>query len=474
MVKFNNNSVLYFIVLVMPLVFLSCRKNDIYTTNPVTLKFSTDTIFFDTIFSRLDTFSTGIPRSITLQVRVTNPGNEAVKTNISVEGNTFGMFKLNVDGRSGTNFNDIDILPNDSIYIFVQAYINKGNTNLPFIVTDKLLFNTNGNIQDVKLVAWAQDAHYYKNQVLDCSSGTLFWGADKPHVVYDSILIPKGCTLTIDAGAKVHSFINSAILVQGTLIVNGTADNPVVFEGSRLDDDYKELAGQWIGIRFLPGSVGNKITGAVIKNGYIGIEVDSLPANSSPNLEIEQCRIFDMSAVGLLSYSASVNATNNLIFNCGLFTFVGELGGVYHLKHNTFVMSAFTAGRKDPGFYLSNTPYKDINGNIYKIPLAYKLENNIVTGPVDDEIFVNISADGLPVLIKTVDNNLLKSTNGSYNNSGNILNRDPLFKDVLKNDYDLSGNSVCKNAGKNIGVFKDLKNRNRNTLSPSIGAFEAQ
>lgn len=451
----------------------ACRKQTVFTNDAVSLRFSTDTVFFDTIFSQ-SLNNPSLPRSVTLQVRVTNTSASAVKTNIGVAGNPNGLFTLNVDGRSGNSFTDVEILGNDSIYIFVQANINQVNTNTPFIVTDKIVFNTNGNIQEVALVAWAQDAHYYQNQILDCSAGNLFWAADKPHVIYDSILVAKGCTLTIDAGAKIHSFVQSAILVQGTLIVNGTPDNPVVFEGSRLDDDYKQVAGQWIGIRFLPGSVNNRITGAVIKNGYIGVEVDSLPANGNPNLIIEQSKIFNMTAVGMLNYSASVTATNNLVYNCGLFSFVGELGGNYQLTHNTFVMPGGSAGRRDPGVFLSNSPYRDVQGNVFQFPLQFNVVNNIITGPLEEEFLFNNNPEGATVNVKVVEHNLLKTMNTTYNNSGNLLNRNPIFKDLLNNNYEVSGNSPCKNAGKSVGIFRDLKNASRNALTPTIGAFEAE
>ncbi len=39
--------------------------------------------------------------------------------------------------------------------------INPGDADLPFIVTDSIVFETNGNIQDVDLVAWGgQNANF--------------------------------------------------------------------------------------------------------------------------------------------------------------------------------------------------------------------------------------------------------------------------------------------------------------------------
>lgn len=456
-------------------LWFGCKKNDTFTTEGVNLSFSTDTVFFDTIFSKLGS-NPNSPRSVTLQVRVTNPSKNKVKTNISLQGNLYGIFKLNVDGRSGTQFKDVEILGEDSIYIFVQAYIDNVNpVSTPFVVEDAILFNTNGNEQDVKLVAWAQNADYYSNEVLSCSGGNLLWTSNKPIVIYDSILVPKGCTLTIEAGTQVHNYNKSVILVQGTLIVNGTIDKPVVFQGTRLDDDYKELPGQWIGIRFLPGSTGNKITGAIIKNGYIGIEVDSLPGAGKYGLELKQTTIRNMSAVGVLNYTASVYMENCLVSHCGLFTFVGELGGNYELLHNTFSVQSTTTGRKDPGFYLSNAPGRDSKGNIlYKFPLSYKVQNNIIYGALDDEILLYEDPEGIPVTDKTLSTCLLKTKNLNLAINGNILNQDPRFKNVNIYDFELEKGSPCANTGVNVGVFQDLKGRTRNAVNPSMGAYEAQ
>ena len=455
-------------------VWQSCRKNDEFTKAAVSLKFSTDTLFFDTIFSKLGS-NPNSPRSITLQVRVSNTNVNAVKTNISLAGNFYGLFKLNVDGKAGTNFTDVEIRGNDSIYIFVQAYIDPVGSNTPFIVTDQILFETNGNKQDVDLVAWTQDANYFQNEVLDCNTGNLLWTSDKPYVIYDSILVPKGCTLTIEAGTQIYNYNKSCLLVAGTLIVNGTADKPAVFQGSRLDDDYKEMPGQWIGIRFLPGSSGNQITGAIIKNAYIGIEIDSMPNAGTYGLSLKQSIIKNMSACGLLNYSAKLYAENNLIANTGLYTFIGELGGTYTLYHNTFSAQSQVTGRKDPSFYLSNAPGRDGNGTVlYRFPLKFNVQNNIIYGTLDEEFLINNDPDGLTIDAGVLTNCLIKTKTLSLNGNGNLLNFDPKFKMPSTGDFELDAGSPCRNAGTFVGVSYDLKNRNRNTAMPSMGAYEGQ
>ena len=453
-------------------IFHACRIEDEFTTDPsAKLQFSVDTIYFDTVFTQLD--SSGVrPISVTQQIRVINPNNNAVKTNIRLSGNFPSVFKLNIDGQSTNQVYGKDIYGKDSLIIFVQCYIPAGSQNLPFIVTDQILFETNGNIQDVDLVAWGQDANYLFNDVLDCNSGNLRWTADKPYVIYDSILVPEGCVLTIDAGARIHSYNKSSILVAGTLIVNGTANNPVIFEGTRLDGDYKELSNQWAGIRFLPRSKNNVITGSIIRNGFIGVEVDSQSVNSNPNLTITQSHIYNMSAVGIVGYSSHIVAANNIISDCGQFGFFGALGGKYQLVHNTIASYNSKFNRQNPILVFDNTPYFDQQNNIVaRYNLSFELVNNIVYGSLDEEFLINSHPQGLPITTPIIQSNLIRTKQSSLNTNGNVINRDPLFENFIINDYRLKANSPAKNTGTQTNILVDFKNNPRSN-TPSMGCWE--
>jgi hypothetical protein len=453
-------------------IFHACRIEDEFTTDPsAKLQFSVDTIYFDTVFTQLD--SSGVrPISVTQQIRVINPNNNAVKTNIRLSGNFPSVFKLNIDGQSTNQVYGKEIYGKDSLIIFVQCYIPAGSQNLPFIVTDQILFETNGNIQDVDLVAWGQDANYLFNDVLDCNSGNLRWTADKPYVIYDSILVPEGCVLTIDAGARIHSYNKSSILVAGTLIVNGSANNPVIFEGTRLDGDYKELSNQWAGIRFLPRSKNNVITGSIIRNGFIGVEVDSQSVNSNPNLTITQSHIYNMSAVGIVGYSSHIVAANNIISDCGQFGFFGALGGKYQLVHNTIASYNTKFNRQNPILVFDNTPYFDQQNNIVaRYNLSFELVNNIVYGSLDEEFLINSHPQGLPITTPIIQSNLIRTKQSSLNTNGNVINRDPLFENFIINDYRLKANSPAKNTGTQTNILVDFKNNPRSN-KPSMGCWE--
>ncbi len=470
-------------ILFLFLVFVlasSCRKDVEFTNSPVSLTFSTDTINFDTIFSLKDSGKIGLPKSITLRLIVTNPNESAIKTSIQMEGNQNGLFKLNADGISGNGnlqkIENIEILGKDSIYIFVQTYINPLNftPSDEFAVVDSILFTTNGNRQKVVTVSYPQDANYFQSETL---KGNEIWTIEKPFVIYDDILVDKGATLTINPGVKIYSHNNSTIYVAGTIKILGTIDNPVVLQGDRLDDDYKEVSNQWNGIHILSTSVNNVISCAIIKNGFIGIRVDSLSMNLNPKLELSQTIIQDMGAVGLLSYSAHVKATNNLISNCGQYCFLGDLGGKYEFTFNTFAATGGTQARKNATFTITNTPFRDANNNITVFPLSYTLINNIIWGSNDDEINFVRDEQGI-TNTAIVKNNNIKSElfrdellANSANINSNQITLDPSFVDANKKNYKIKGGSVCSGQGnKSTGISFDITNKFRS--NPSIGAYE--
>ncbi|MFI5221256.1 MAG: right-handed parallel beta-helix repeat-containing protein [Bacteroidia bacterium] len=457
--------------------FFACRKDDMVSTDSsIRLSFSSDTVWFDTVFVAN---GTNQPLSVTKRLWVYNPSSNAVKVNISLKGNPWVRYKLNIDGQPANSVSGKLVRGKDSIIIFIQMYVDSASSSndptKPFIVFDEIDFNTNGNAQAVNIAGYARQAHYLRNQVLDCSTNNLHWTKDIPYVIYDSILVPHGCTLTIDAGTHIYSHVKSCFLVSGTLIVNGTTADPVIFEGDRMEPDWAEVPWQWIGIRFLTDSRDNILKNAVIKNGFIGVEVDSFSNNQDPKLLVSQCVIKNMMAFGLFGLFSDITAINNLVTNCGQYSFIGALGGNYNLYHNTFITYNSTFSRTNPTFLLDNTPYTDINGNtIATFPLNTFCINNIIYGALDDEFLLNSAAGGNISGQNVIQNCIIKTVKDSsvLNINNNLINKDPMFNNVGKNDFDLQASSPAKGNGIFVNVNTDLKGRPRNTSKPSVGCYE--
>src|SRR5688572_5706059 len=141
----------------------SCKKDDLLTESSAKLEFSDDTIMFDTVFTSMG--------STTKQLKIFNRNSQPIRiSSIRLAGGSTSTYRLNVDGLTGKSFSDVEIPAKDSLFIFIEVTINPQDASTPFIVQDSIIFETNGNIQDVDLVAFGQYAIYIiADQVLGVS-----------------------------------------------------------------------------------------------------------------------------------------------------------------------------------------------------------------------------------------------------------------------------------------------------------------
>lgn len=104
--------------------------------------------------------------------------------------------------------------------------------------------------------------------------------ADLPYILNTMYGVPPGKTLTIDAGSVVKFSSNGGIYVEGRLLAQGTADNPVVFTSVKDDDcglpagcgdtdnaSSTPKAGDWLNISFGNGSGPSVVDHAIIRYG---------------------------------------------------------------------------------------------------------------------------------------------------------------------------------------------------------------
>jgi hypothetical protein len=459
----------------------SCRRDKPLTDPQAKLAFSTDTVYFDTVFTSIG--------SSTRMLMVYNPYNRNVNiSDIRLAKGSSSAFRINVDGIPGPVAKDLEILANDSLYIFVEVTIDPLNTNNPFIVTDSLLFNLNGNQQDVDLVAWGQNAHYHRPNryiqglppfsIIGCDTT---WTNNLPHVIYGYAVVDSACKLTIEAGTQIHFHNNSGLWVYkgGSIKVNGLKGQEVVFQGDRPEAYYREIAGQWDRIWLNEGSIDNEINYAIIKNGLIGIQAETLDfgSNSTLNnsLKLNNTWIRNMSRSGILTRYYHIRAVNTVISNCGMYSAEITLGGDYIFNHCTFANYwEDRTQRKSPSLVLLNY-FKDFNNVIYSAPLhRAEFNNSIIYGNQKNEI-----------LLSKVDNALYNyGFNFSLVRSDTILagnniikNQDPMFIETNreKQNFRLKDNSAAREKGAPVYVTgistTDLDGKIR-TSKPDLGAYE--
>ncbi len=478
------------VLAILALFSTSCKK-DILNPDGV-LTFSADTVIFDTIFTTVG--------SATRQFKIYNPSKDEVTiSSIILAGGQQSKYRMNVDGVAGISFSNISIPGKDSLFVFVDVTLDPNNLTQPAIVADSIIFNTNGNIQDVDLVAFGWDADFtYPNvfdnpigpyRFLDCN---ITWTSAEPHVIYGWAVVPDGCTLTIEAGTRVYSHKGSGITVDegGTLIVNGTPQNQVIFASDRLDDFYEDQAGQWNTIWLYAGSLNNEIHGALIKNGNIGERVDSLAANSNPNLLMTNTIIENMAGISLLSIEATIEAYNCVFGNAGQYSAALTRGGRYDFYHCTFGNYWVNGNRQTPALLLNNWIEAN-DGTIYTYDLqrAY-FGNCIIYGNNQTELGLDrdISAPfnfKFDNCLMRINFNDVEPINVSNSNqfAAIIYNQNPLFVDPSDNNFALDTSiSPAVDAGSisitnfDLGILGNdvIGNPRPFGSNPDIGAYERQ
>jgi len=379
----------------------SCKKESFITSEFARVNITADTLKYDTVFT-----TTG---SITKSFKIINENDQKLRLGkVKLMGGTSSAYKMNVDGMATTEVNNLEIDANDSIYVFVSVTINPNASNLPFIVSDSILINYNGNNRYVQLQAYGQNANFLNNRVI---TGNVVWTNNLPYVILGSLRIDTTASLTIQPGCKIYAHANAPILVDGTLIVNGTKANNVVFTGDRLDEYYKDLPASWPGIYFRGQSKNNVLTYAVVKNAYQAIVTEKPSINANPKLILHQCIVDNAYDAGIFAVNSSLNADNTLISNCGS-NIILSYGGIYNFTHCTVAAySTNYLNHKNPVLNVNN--FSNLTGTTLTADLNAVFRNNIFWGDaglVENEITVN--KQGVNPFIVVFEKNIYKVNPG--------------------------------------------------------------
>ena len=433
------------ILLILSLFLLvgnACRKN--HQINPdsnLKLEFSADTIIFDTVFTSLG--------SATHQLMIYNNHSDDLKiSSIRLLGGESSPYRLNLDGESAIEFYDKIIPANDSLFSFLRVTVNPNDLNTPFVVEDELEFVTNGNTQTVKLLAWGQNANYivadklvnlggvpYPYHIVADSLQTTVWTKERPYVIYGWALINSWGTLKIEEGTRIYCHQGSGIFSwsDGQLIIAGTADEPVIIQGDRLEAYYQNTPGQWEQILMMDGRTGadHRISHAIIRNGTIGLNCQSSLKVTECALRIDNTIIENQSGYGLYSILYPVEAKNFVIANCG-FTNFWAFGGDYRFVHGTLA-NYWNANEhnKNVAVQVANYATDASTGEPFYYPFHMEMDNCIVYGTQKDEFTTVFGPDADSTFL--LDHCLIKSEKYNGNMAGFShcqFNLEPYFADV--------------------------------------------
>ena len=487
--RFKKSYIILVSVVVFTIMGASCKKVRVQTVGG-TLKFSVDTLKFDTVFTAAGSFTTAL--------LIYNPQNEEViLSSVKLQEGTNSFFHLNVDGFPGNNIPNLKIAAHDSMYVFATVNIDPNNKLNPFIVTDSLVATLNGKQFYVPFTAYGQNAHYIVDSALATTGQTwgtdglpyvIIWNGDtsKPH----GLQINPGVTLTLSAGCRIYMHQNAGVSVFGTLVSNGITHDTVIFQGDRLDRayfGYIGYPGEWGGLYFDSKSSGSKLTNTIIENcgnGALGIAaaiwvaIDSNNLSnphplSNPQLTLDHCTIQNSYGYGIYDFGGTVVATNSLINTTGQQALAILLGGNDSFVNCTFANYGTQAvSHSSSGTVAILDYYWDgVTGDpTYYANLNAVLRNCIVYGSLDSEIVCdNSGSPGSVSANVLLDHCLLKMgiVPSFVGHPGCIFNQDPLFKSTTNGDFHLTTGSPAIHSGIDVSpIGTDLDG---NTWISTIG-----
>ena len=476
------------------------------------LRFSRDTVYLDTVFTNIS--------SATYTLKVYNKSDDPISIpSIYLENGATSNFRLNVDGRAGKSFDAVELLPKDSMYVFVETTADiqqLTSSNTQFLYEDKIHFS---DVGAVTLMTLVQDAVFLYPEKDDqgiketipigidevgnsiglegfyLDDNELIFTNEKPYVVYGYMGVPSGKTVIFEAGARVHFHKNSGIIVanDATMIVDGTAssdpekrEGEVIFEGDRLEALYDYIPGQWGAIWLTAGSTQHQFNHATIKNATVGILMDFNDETNSPTLTLENTQIHNSSAFNLWGKTANIYAENSVFGNAGQSSFAGTIGGKYNFKHCTFA-NYWTKGFRTTPAVLLNDYAQLADGSKFIEPLTEAtFENCIIEGNQLVEFFVE--QEGSDAVNFYIDHTALQfesSNTAIVNNpfydwddsryyNQIIRNGNPAFILAEDNDMRITQHSdfLAKGAA-SIGasIPADLAG-NARTSPPDLGAYQ--
>lgn len=456
--------------------FVSCNEDDDFSSDPgLRLSFSADTVSFDTVFTDIG--------SSRRTLMIYNNNNKSVTISaVKLMNPEKSGFSMAVDGVSGNEVRDVDLLKEDSAYVFVMVRVNPHDSDNPMIIRDSIQFEINGQYQYVQLAAIGQDVYLWKAKTI--AQDTILTG-ERPFLIYDSLVINKNVTLNLKENVRMYFHDKAGVKVLGTINAKGTREEPVIFRGDRTDNlspkwPYDNIPGQWEGMIVDSLSFNNYFEHFHLRNSVNGIIFN--PSNTTATkAAFKDAIIRNTQSDGITAQNCIITGENSLFANAGG-TVMKLIGGQYDFLHCTLAnYMAWVGSSSKTALTIGNNTNDNRSAPLTKCNFT----NSIIAESINNAIRFQKS-DNESITFNHLFTNCLIKMNGSddANFVNTIWREDPVFININNDgDYfynfnldaespaigkadigraytlpiDLSGNSRIQDGAPDIGCYEYIK-----------------
>lgn len=461
-----------------------CKEYNASDDPSLRLSFSSDTLSFDTVFTEQG--------SATMQLMVYNR-NESALLIRSVSLDDGKAFQVNIDGEADlSRMTNIQVNGGDSMYVFVRVDIDPLNSNNPVLVFDRLHFHlSSGTAQQVVLEAYGQDVTRFGHPGCGrTEKGDLTMTADKPYLIFDTLVI--GGALTIDAGARIYMHNNACIYALGDVTAQGKKEQPILIQGDRLDNlfdsvPYAYAGGSWNGF-YLQAEEPHTYDFEYVEilSGNNGLFVLSECKELLPTLRVNGCRIHNHTQYGLALNNVNATVTNTEISNCALYCVYCD-GGTHTFTHTT-IASYFgytniriqSADKEETAaVYIQNLSKEEpqTNASFVNCIITGYLRNQLVVATPFDQYYTGTFKGNY---LKTDTLRMPFATNNTYwqQEDSAVFRKDFYkYKEYSYYDFHLAESSPAIGIGDSIAALPydtDRDGVSRALMRPDAGCYQHQ
>lgn len=363
--------------ILMCILLAACWGEEDYTLSPHDrLRFSTDTLAFDTVIA-------GEPTG----TRMLDVHNEASKTlrikAVFLAKGKASLWRVNLDGEflQGGRTDNVNLLPNDSLRLFAEMTAPLTGQDVPSRYEEQLIFELeSGQRQQVVLTAIGQEVTPLRARKI--TRDTIL-DARRPYQIFDSLVVAPEATLTLLPGTRLYFRPRASLIVRGRLLSKGTLEHPVVMRGDRLgymftQQAYDRIPNQWGGVVLASGSRDNQLDYTDIHSGAYGLRCEPSEGEEAL-LTLRNSVIHNTKGHALAATNCRIEVGNTQISNAGG-DCVHLIGGRARFVHCTLAQFYPFVGARGVALSYTNELHDK------PAPLEAHFINCLITGNAADDV----------------------------------------------------------------------------------------